>query len=248
MDDKIHNTVERILQFIEYKKISKRKFAASIGISHSLIGKANAIGSDKLEKIISKYPELNINWLLTGKGNMLTDAIDMQGGIEYDMHDDTEYQKRHSEILEKNWDVWKNENYILENDKKILAENFLFTTYYQKNIQFLYQLPIKKLSDKIATLKKEYQDYYLDYYTLLSAINNFKLGHYSSKFEIPPTFNTALEKIEKNVEDLYGGIKDKKLKSIFYIKEYEEEIESIKWQIHLTIIRFNDASKFLSHL
>lgn len=71
MDKIISTTVGRIAEFIEYKGVSKREFAATVGISHSLIGKTNAIGSDKLEKILSNYPELNPVWLLTGEGDML---------------------------------------------------------------------------------------------------------------------------------------------------------------------------------
>lgn len=67
MDKKTNTTVERIVQFIEFKGISKREFASKVGISHSLIGKANSIGSDKLEKILSVYPEINPIWLITGK-------------------------------------------------------------------------------------------------------------------------------------------------------------------------------------
>lgn len=71
MDKKVTTTVDRIIEFIDRKGISKREFAATVGVSHSLIGKSNAIGSDKLEKILSSYPELNPTWLLTGEGDML---------------------------------------------------------------------------------------------------------------------------------------------------------------------------------
>lgn len=71
MDKKITTSVDRIIEFIEYKGVSKREFASKVGISHSLIGKSNAIGSDKLERILSSYPELNPTWLLTGEGDML---------------------------------------------------------------------------------------------------------------------------------------------------------------------------------
>lgn len=75
MDNKFSTTIDRIIEFIDYKGISKREFASTVGISHSLIGKANAIGSDKLEKILSSYPELSSEWLLTGKGDMLLSPV-----------------------------------------------------------------------------------------------------------------------------------------------------------------------------
>lgn len=71
MDKIFYNTIDRILYFIEYKGLSIRKFSESIGISHSLLKKTTSLGSDKLENILSAYPEINPEWLLTGKGEML---------------------------------------------------------------------------------------------------------------------------------------------------------------------------------
>lgn len=84
MDNKIYGTVERIIQFLDYKNISKREFASKVGISHSLIGKSNSIGSDKLERILSEYPELNPVWLLTGNEDMIKSNTNdkNQGGFE----------------------------------------------------------------------------------------------------------------------------------------------------------------------
>lgn len=66
------NIKERFLQFIEYKKISKRAFQLSIGVSNSYIQNiSNGIGADVLNRITQVYPELNTEWLLTGEGNML---------------------------------------------------------------------------------------------------------------------------------------------------------------------------------
>ncbi len=81
MDKIFNNTIERLLYFTETKGLSIRQFSKSVGISHSLLKKTTALGSDKLENILSIYPEINPEWLLTGKGNMLkveTDDISRQ--------------------------------------------------------------------------------------------------------------------------------------------------------------------------
>ncbi len=75
MDNLLYNTVERVKFFIKFKKISLRKFAEIIGVSHSLINNTKSLGSDKLESILTKYPEINPTWLLTGKGDMLVEGI-----------------------------------------------------------------------------------------------------------------------------------------------------------------------------
>ena len=62
---------ERILQFIEYKRLSKNKFYKETGLSNGILDKQGGISSDSLEKIYCVYPEINLDWPLTGKGEML---------------------------------------------------------------------------------------------------------------------------------------------------------------------------------
>lgn len=63
---------ERLIEFIKYKDLSFRQFEFHVGLANGYITalKAN-IGSDKLQMIIEKYPDLNIEWLLSGHGSML---------------------------------------------------------------------------------------------------------------------------------------------------------------------------------
>lgn len=63
---------ERIVKFLEFKKIGQGKFEAACGLSNGYIsGLKKAPGADKLLKIISTYPELSQDWLLKGEGEML---------------------------------------------------------------------------------------------------------------------------------------------------------------------------------
>lgn len=68
------NIFSRILQFIDSKGISKNKFSNEIGLSNSYMTKMegnSSIGSKIILKIVSTYPDLNLNWLFTGQGEML---------------------------------------------------------------------------------------------------------------------------------------------------------------------------------
>lgn len=69
--------LERIKQFIDYKGMAIAAFERSIGMANASFGKSlkngGAIGSDKLEKILSVYPEISPAWLMTGRGEMLAD-------------------------------------------------------------------------------------------------------------------------------------------------------------------------------
>ena len=66
---------ERILQFIENKQITKSKFYSVTGLSNGILDKKSGLTMDTVEKIYSKYPEINLEWLLTGKGEMLKPRV-----------------------------------------------------------------------------------------------------------------------------------------------------------------------------
>jgi len=66
---------DRLPVYLAYKGISVYLFEKTCGIGNGYIGKQmkakGAIGSDILERIAARYPDLNMNWLITGKGKML---------------------------------------------------------------------------------------------------------------------------------------------------------------------------------
>lgn len=65
---------DRIIQVLENKGIGKENFYTKIGMtSASFRGKAkdSPLNSNAIENILSIIPEINPEWLLTGKGQML---------------------------------------------------------------------------------------------------------------------------------------------------------------------------------
>ena len=62
---------KRIVQFIDYKKITKNKFCLKNLFSNSFFSNDSSIGSDKLIIIFRNYPELNMDWVITGRGEMM---------------------------------------------------------------------------------------------------------------------------------------------------------------------------------
>lgn len=67
---------ERIIQFLRDMNLTSTKFADEIGvqrssISHILSGR-NKPSFDFIEKMLIAYPEIDAQWLITGKGNMLS--------------------------------------------------------------------------------------------------------------------------------------------------------------------------------
>ena len=69
---------ERLSQFLAAENISQSQFADSIGvarasISHIVAGR-NKPGYDFICSVMERYPSLNIEWLLAGKGKMYKGA------------------------------------------------------------------------------------------------------------------------------------------------------------------------------
>jgi repressor LexA len=85
MERNISNIKERILYFTDLENISKEYFFEDLGVTYGgFKGKAKeqALSSDVIERIITKYPKLNPDWLLTGKGEMLRDDLLTSAAVE----------------------------------------------------------------------------------------------------------------------------------------------------------------------
>jgi len=68
----------RLAQFLKAENISQSQFADSIGvarasITHILSGR-NRPGFDFIENMARRYPALNLEWFITGKGKMYKSA------------------------------------------------------------------------------------------------------------------------------------------------------------------------------
>lgn len=76
----------RLLQFAEQQGIPKGKFYEKISIPSSNFsgkGAESAISSDKIVQILNLFPDLNSDWLLLGRGEMLRSASQSVGNISH---------------------------------------------------------------------------------------------------------------------------------------------------------------------
>ncbi|MFI3298742.1 MAG: XRE family transcriptional regulator [Rikenellaceae bacterium] len=63
---------ERITLFLKSKKISKTEFGRRIGVSSAFVSSMRqSLQPDKIQSIAMEFPDLNMGWLMTGKGEML---------------------------------------------------------------------------------------------------------------------------------------------------------------------------------
>lgn len=77
MDNKKTSIKERVLQIAQNKGIGYVKFLNSVGASYSNFKgkqKKTALSSDTIDKIITKYPDTNLHWLITGENVSEWDA------------------------------------------------------------------------------------------------------------------------------------------------------------------------------
>ena len=66
MDEK-----EKIRQYLNSKGISKNSFYQKTGFAIGFLDSGKSLGADKLETIIDNYPDLSLEWLVLGKGDMI---------------------------------------------------------------------------------------------------------------------------------------------------------------------------------
>lgn len=65
----------RLQEILNYYQLTAAEFANTVGVnpsglSHILSGKRNNLSIDTILKILDKYPDIELNWLILGKGNM----------------------------------------------------------------------------------------------------------------------------------------------------------------------------------
>lgn len=103
---------QRVIQYLQYKKISKYQFYKITGLSNGFLDKGDSISSENCVLICSLFTDLNAEWLLLGRGRMLIES-------EY-----PELNKLENEIqiLEN---VLENVKYIVEENKSLKSENIL---------------------------------------------------------------------------------------------------------------------------
>lgn len=68
---KISPIKDRILSFVDSLGISKREFYSIIGVSRGTLESKTGITEDVLAKFIAAYPDVSIQWLMTGEGPIM---------------------------------------------------------------------------------------------------------------------------------------------------------------------------------
>lgn len=105
---------ERIIQLLEKKGIAKEEFYVKIGMTSASFrgnAKKTPLNSNAIENLISIIPDVNPDWLLTGRGSMLKARSDSENPTKI-AHDS--FIKSSEKIM--------NAVEIIANSNKILAD------------------------------------------------------------------------------------------------------------------------------
>jgi transcriptional regulator with XRE-family HTH domain len=98
--------IDRLKLFIKSQGMRQTKFEEMVGFSRGYISKLkSSIGAEKLSNIVKVFPNLNLDWLIMEKGEMLnTSCPSNLNSQTADIMDKerTEYKNRYFEILEEN--------------------------------------------------------------------------------------------------------------------------------------------------
>lgn len=64
---------DRILAVVDYSGFTQNGFESACGLARGTISSINkGMRSDNIAKIAKRFPEINMTWLLTGEGKMVT--------------------------------------------------------------------------------------------------------------------------------------------------------------------------------
>lgn len=64
-------TKELLRQFIDYKGFTISEFCKKNMLSNGFFTNNGSVGSDKIHNIVKNNPDINLNWLITGEGDMI---------------------------------------------------------------------------------------------------------------------------------------------------------------------------------
>lgn len=98
MERNISFVKERILKYAENKGLSKEKFIEDLGMTYGNFKgkqKLTSVNSDFLDNLLSKYPDINMEWVLSGIGEMEKSY----GYTEIDVVDSWQLKETQSEYI-----------------------------------------------------------------------------------------------------------------------------------------------------
>ena len=109
----------RLRQFLEFKNVSLSEFERRCGFSHGYVSNMRrAPSASACSQIVRRFPELNTDWLISGKGEMLTSEA---SPLPVPDSERTRYQEM---ISSRNVRIMELEELIIELQRKLDETQF----------------------------------------------------------------------------------------------------------------------------
>ncbi|MET3018560.1 hypothetical protein [Flavobacterium hydatis] len=98
---------DRLKTYIKHCGLGVSNFEKSINVSNGYVNNmSKSIGIDKLELILEKYSNLSLEWLITGKGEMLKE-IPIQNENSSDLLEKIKTLEEQNDLLRENLALYK---------------------------------------------------------------------------------------------------------------------------------------------
>lgn len=72
---------DRIILFLQKQGMSKNKFYIKTGIANGTLDKKSGITGETISKIYAAFPDLNLEWLIAGEGDMLKSKFQLYDNL-----------------------------------------------------------------------------------------------------------------------------------------------------------------------
>lgn len=116
----IMTTKDRLKEFVLYLDMGQNAFEKEVGIANGyLASKSKSISSDTIEKVLMRYPDINLKWLFTGKGSMLKSSYEK---LDIDFQDEQVQDSSLLRVLVKSLESYQKHEDDLLNAMEILKK------------------------------------------------------------------------------------------------------------------------------
>ncbi|MDR6764484.1 hypothetical protein J2Y38_004717 [Flavobacterium sp. 2755] len=120
------NTINRIKQYLDYKGVRVGAFEKVVGMSNgsfaSQLKHNKTIGVDKLENILKKYTDIDIEWLLTGEGDMIKlNVLHEKGEVYKKTEKLTEHEINYKDLAEARKETIESLKKIIQHQDEQIA-------------------------------------------------------------------------------------------------------------------------------
>ncbi len=101
---------KRILEYCSRKGLSKRRIYLETGIANGTLDKSTGLSEDNIVKFISAFPDVRVEWLISGEGKMLKEEVkvSMKEMAQSLMHLIDEREIEYERLLIKNQNLKDN--------------------------------------------------------------------------------------------------------------------------------------------